>query len=65
MLAHRLRRWANISLVLGYRLVFGATLNVGQRQRRRANITQALVQSNVQVPPTCQYQYQYWLGLNR
>ena len=35
---HRLRRWANISPVLGYRVVFDATLNVGQRHRRRASI---------------------------
>ena len=45
LLAHRLRRWANISPVLGYRVVFGATLNVGQRYRRRANINPTLVQS--------------------
>ena len=39
MLAHRLWRWANIIPVLGYRVVFGATLNVGQPHRRgRANI---------------------------
>ena len=30
LLAHRLRRWANISPVLGYRVVFDATLNAGQ-----------------------------------
>ena len=30
MLAHHLRRWVNISPVLGYRLVFGDTLNVGR-----------------------------------
>ena len=35
----------DISPVLGYRVVFGATLNVGQRHRRRANINLALVQS--------------------
>ena len=29
---------ANISAVLGYRVVFDATLSVGQRHRRRANI---------------------------
>ena len=49
MLAHRLRRWANISPVLGYRDVFGATLNVGQRRRRRANINLALIPSIVTV----------------
>ena len=39
LLAHRLWRWANISPVLGYCVVFDATLNVGQRHRRPANIT--------------------------
>ena len=29
LLTHRLRRWASISPVLGYRVVFDATLNVG------------------------------------
>ena len=38
LLAHRLRRWANISPVLGYCVVFDAPLNVGQRHRRRAKI---------------------------
>ena len=45
-----MRRWpngelllANINPVLGYRFVFDATLNVGQRHRRRANINQAFV----------------------
>ena len=47
LLAHHLRRWANISPVLGYRDVFDATLNVGQRHRRRANINPAFVQSIV------------------
>ena len=42
LLAHRLRRWANISPVLGYRVVFDATLNVGRRHKRRANINPAL-----------------------
>ena len=42
MLAHHLRRWATISPVLGYPDVFGAT-RVGQRHRRRTNITPALV----------------------
>ena len=45
MLAHRLRRSSNISPVLGYRVVFGATLNVGRRHRRRANINPALAES--------------------
>ena len=45
LLAHRLWRWANISSVLGYRVVFDATLHVGQRHRRRANINPAFVQS--------------------
>ena len=49
MLAHHLRRCANISPVLCYRVVFGATLNVGQRHRWRANINPALVQSIVTV----------------
>ena len=49
MLAHSIRRWASISPVLGYRVVFGATLNVGQRHRRRANINPALFQSIVLV----------------
>ena len=47
MLAHRLRRWANISTVLGYCVAFGVTQNVGQRHRRRANINPALFQSIV------------------
>ena len=49
LLAHRLRRWANISPVLGYPVVFDATLNVGQRHRRRAYINPAFVQSIVRV----------------
>ena len=53
MFAHCLRRWPNISPVLGYRVVFGATLNVGQRHSRRANIYPALVQSIVSVLPAC------------
>ena len=53
LLAHRLRRWANISPLLGYRVVFDATLNVGQRHRRRASINPPLVQSIVKVPPAC------------
>ena len=55
MVAHRLRRWANSSPVLGYCVMFGATLNVGQRHRRRPNINPALVQSIVPVPPACRY----------
>ena len=43
MLVHRLRRWDNISPVLGYRDVFDATLNVGQRHRQRANINPVFV----------------------
>ena len=72
MLAHRLRRWANISRVLGYCVVFGATLNVGQRHRLHANINPALVQSIVPVLPACRYRQhadtasmKYWQGLNR
>ena len=37
MLVHHLRRWASFSPVLGYRVVFGATLNLGQRHKRQAN----------------------------
>ena len=55
MLAHLLRRWANISPVLGQRLVFGATLNMGQCHRPRAYINPALVQRIVLVPPACWY----------
>ena len=55
ILAHRLRRWATISRVLGYRVVFGATLNVGQHHRRPDNMNPALVQSIVPVPPACRY----------
>ena len=55
MLAHRLHRWPTISLVLGYHVVFGATLNVGQRHRRRANINPALIQSIVTIAPACRY----------
>ena len=47
--AQRLRRWANISPVLGYRVLYDATLHVGQRHRRRANINPAFVQSIVRV----------------
>ena len=46
LLAHRLWRWANISPVLGYRVVFDATLNVRQRH---ANINPAFAQSIEQV----------------
>ena len=55
MLAHCLQCWANINPVLGYHVVFGATLNVGQRHRQRANINPALVQSILPVPPACRY----------
>ena len=55
MLAHRLRRWPTINPVLGFRVVFGTTLNVGQRHRRRANINPALLQSIVTLPPACMY----------
>ena len=47
--AQRLRRCANISPVLGYRVVYDVTLHVGQRHRRRANINPAFVQSIVRV----------------
>ena len=55
MLAHSLRCWANISPVLGYYVVFDATLNVGQHHRWRANINPALVHSIVPVQPACRY----------
>ena len=42
-------RWANISPVLGYRVVFDATLHVGQRHRWRANSNPAFIQSIVWV----------------
>ena len=45
LLTHRLRRWANIRQVLNYRVVFDSTLNVSQRNRRRANINPALASS--------------------
>ena len=59
MLAQSLRRWANISPVLGYNVVFGATLNVGQRHRRRADINPALVRIIVPVYAT---QAHHWPG---
>ena len=46
LLAHRLRCWANISPVLGYRVVVDARLNVSQRHRQRANINPALAPSS-------------------
>ena len=46
---------ASISPVISYCVVFGATLNVGLRHRQQANITPALVQSIMPVPPTCRY----------
>ena len=65
MLAHRLRRWPSISPVLGYRVVFGASVNVGQRHSRRANINSALVQSIVPVLPACRYrQHEHWWSTN-
>ena len=47
MLAHHLRCWAAISLVLGYRVVFGAMLNVGQRHRWQGNIDPAMCLCNM------------------
>ena len=38
-----------ISPVLGYRVMFDATLHVGQRHRRRASINPAFIQSIVGV----------------
>ena len=58
LLAHCLQRSANISPVLGCRVVFDATLNVGQRHRWRANINPALVQSYSDELP-----YEYMLAL--
>ena len=70
------RCWANVgppsttltqhSPILGYRVVFGATLNVGQRHRRWANINPALVHSVVPILPACRYQQHEVLtiGLN-
>ena len=52
MLSPHLRHWPNLSPVLGDWVVFGATLNVGQRHRRWASINPALVQSIVLVSPT-------------
>ena len=54
MLANLLLRWPNISPVLGYRVVFGATLNVGQRHRRRADNT-SFGSKHVPVLPACRY----------
>ena len=47
MLAHCLQRLPNITPVLGYHVVFGATLNVGQCHSQPATIYPALVQSIV------------------
>ena len=51
---------SNISPVLGYRVVFGATLNVGQRHRWRAKITQLWIKA------LCWFYYatsdHYWPG---
>ena len=52
MLAHRLRRWANISPVLGYRVMLGAMLNEGQCHRRWGNIYPVSFQSIVLVLST-------------
>ena len=63
---HGLWRWANISPVLGYPVMFGAKLNVGQRHRRLANINPALVQSIVPVPSawsTDQTFNRHWVGV--
>ena len=49
LLAHHLGRWASISPVLGYCVLFDATLHVGQHHRWRANINPAFVQSIVRV----------------
>ena len=66
MLAYRLRRWPTLSPVLGYCVVFGATLNVGQHHRRWANINPALAQSIMMT--YCQHagtsNMKYWLRLN-
>ena len=42
MLAHHLRRWANISPVLSYRVVFGVALNVGSVTEGGPTLTQLL-----------------------
>ena len=47
--------WTNISPVLGYHVLFGATLNVGQHHSQWANINPALVQSIVPIPSACRY----------
>ena len=60
LLAHRLRRSANISPLLSYCVVFEATLNVGQRHRRRANINPALVQSIMKSIMTIPMLVQCW-----
>ena len=43
---HETQYRAIVSPVLGYRVVFDPTLNVGQRHRWRANINSALVSSS-------------------
>ena len=43
ILADSLRRWANISTVISYCVVFGDMLNVDQLHRRQANINPALL----------------------
>ena len=57
LLVHRPRRWANISPVLGYRVAFDATLNVGQRHRWRASNNPALVKAS------CRNYSQHEVGL--
>ena len=46
----------------GYRVMFGATLNVGQRHRRQASNNPALVQSIEPVSSACRYR-QHEVGL--
>ena len=55
--------WANISPVLGYRVMFDATLNVGQRHRRRANINPALAESSSYCTARARAR-PIWIGLN-
>ena len=50
MLAHLRRLWVNSSPALAYRVVPGATLNMGS-----VTVNPALVQSIVLVPPACWY----------
>ena len=48
LLAHRLRRSANISTVLGYRVVFDATLNVGSVTDGGPTLTQLWFKASCQ-----------------